>query len=147
MHSTTLFAVIAFAATSLASPVLPIGALDGIGGVIPVFPAPQDVTVAQAAQTCGKDLELSCCDDTNLSVDSSTKAAGALGLDVKDILGKVGIFGKCNTITVPVVNLIPVNNLLNNQCKQNVACCQGSGTQQSGALNAGLPCIGLSSLI
>ena len=29
-----------------------------------------------------------------------------------------------------LVNLVPVQNLLNNKCKQNVACCQDSGTTQ-----------------
>ncbi|KAF3905052.1 Hydrophobin [Arthrobotrys entomopaga] len=143
MQFTKIFALFALTGAGLAVP----AGLGGVGALVPSFPAPQGVTVNQAATTCGQDMSLSCCNDVDLSQDASSQAAGLLGLQLKDVLGNVGLFGKCNDISIPVLNIIPVNNLLNNKCKQNVACCQNSGTTQNGLLNVGLPCVALSSLI
>ncbi|RVD84007.1 uncharacterized protein DFL_005774 [Arthrobotrys flagrans] len=140
MHSSTLFAFIALTLGATALPNSPVG--KGI-----VFPAGNDVTMVQANKACGKDMKLNCCNDVDISESAQGDAAGLLGLNVQNVLGKVGLFGKCSDISIPIVNLVPVNNFLNNKCKQNVACCQDSGTTQNGILNVGLPCLALGGLL
>ncbi|KAI1736644.1 hypothetical protein F4680DRAFT_468893 [Xylaria scruposa] len=111
------------------------------------LPPGNSVTVGQAGDTCGKDMELSCCNKVRQSGDSKTEASGLLagllgsGLENAD----VGLFDQCSKLTVTA--LIGVDDLLNSHCKQNAACCQHSGTNQEGLVNVGLPCVALSSLI
>ncbi|KAI0814490.1 hypothetical protein GGR55DRAFT_632019 [Xylaria sp. FL0064] len=114
----------------------------------PTYPAPGDVTVGMAGDTCGKDMELSCCNKVEQNGDKVTSSdgilAGLLGGD-GGVLGKGELFSGCSKLTVTA--LIGVDDLLNSQCKQNAACCQHSGTTQEGLVNVGLPCVALSSLI
>ncbi|KAK6345943.1 hypothetical protein TWF730_010282 [Orbilia blumenaviensis] len=142
MHSSTLIAIFA-AVVSVSA--LPNGA--AVAGKPIIFPAGDQITQVQANKACGKDMTLNCCNDVDISNSGQNKAAGLLGLNVDDVLGKVGLFGKCSDISIPVLNLVPLGSLLNNKCKQNVACCQDSGTTQNGILNVGLPCVALGSLI
>ncbi|EGX53192.1 hypothetical protein AOL_s00006g570 [Orbilia oligospora ATCC 24927] len=142
MQFSTLFTVVALALSVSALP------NTAAGGKEVVFPIGNSVTMVEANKACGSNMKLNCCNDVDITKNAQSSAAGLLGLNLDRVLGKVGILGKCNEISIPVVNLVPINNLLNNKCKQNVACCQDSGNnQQSGLVNVGLPCIALSSLI
>ncbi|KAI1438301.1 hypothetical protein GGR50DRAFT_640881 [Xylaria sp. CBS 124048] len=108
---------------------------------------PGDVTVGQAGDSCGRDLELSCCNHVDQSGDSVMEADGILAGALQGVLagGELGLFSGCSKLTVTA--LIGVDDLLNSQCKQTVACCQHSGTQQDGLVNVGLPCVALAGLL
>ncbi|KAK5996829.1 Rodlet protein [Cladobotryum mycophilum] len=108
------------------------------------------ITVGQAIDACGNNLKLECCNDVDKSVDIDHNAAvfggliGSLGglLDHSHL----GIFDQCSTLSVTA--LIGVDSLLNNHCKQNVACCQDSpSTAAGGLVNAGLPCVALGGVL
>ncbi|KAI1424725.1 hypothetical protein F5Y12DRAFT_714963 [Xylaria sp. FL1777] len=134
----TIATVVTFAVGALALPQLP---------QIPKYPSPGDVTVGVAGDTCGENMELSCCNHVDQSGDSVMEAEGILAGALQGVLagGEVGLFSGCAKLTLTA--LIGVDDLLNSQCKQNAACCQHSGTTQEGLVNVGLPCVALSSLI
>ncbi|KAI0391441.1 hypothetical protein F5Y17DRAFT_408236 [Xylariaceae sp. FL0594] len=110
-------------------------------------PIGNDVTVGQAGDTCGRDLQLSCCNSVKQIDGTSNAASGLLGGLLGGLLqnGEVGLFNGCSKLTVTA--LIGVDDLLNKHCSQNVACCQRTTQNQEGLVNVGLPCIALSSLI
>ncbi|KAI1822742.1 hypothetical protein F4861DRAFT_374077 [Xylaria intraflava] len=134
----TVAAVLTFAIGALAMPSPSPPVSNGIPG---------DVTVGQAGDSCGRDLELSCCNEVHQSGDQNFDADGILAGALQGVLadGNLGLFSGCSKLTVTA--LIGIDDLLNSQCKQNVACCQHSGTQQEGLVNVGLPCVALSSLL
>ncbi|KAI1637559.1 hypothetical protein F4809DRAFT_316414 [Biscogniauxia mediterranea] len=149
-------AVIAtFALGAIAAPQNAGGVGSGIGGVgqgigngVGNFPAvPGDVTVGQAGDTCGSDLDLSCCDDVDQSGDSVNEASGLLAGALQGVLqdGELGLFSGCSKLNVAA--LIGLTDMLNSQCKQTPACCQHSGTSQDGLVNVGLPCVALGSVL
>ncbi|KAK5988586.1 Rodlet protein [Cladobotryum mycophilum] len=118
------------------------------------YPSPSSgippITVGQAIDACGNNLQLNCCNDVDNSVDVDSSSGvfggliGSLGGAVNH--GHLGLFDQCSTLSVSA--LIGIDNLLNNHCKQNVACCQHSpSTAAGGLINAGLPCIALGGLI
>ncbi|KAF2973202.1 hypothetical protein GGR58DRAFT_404343 [Xylaria digitata] len=110
-------------------------------------PGGGDVTVGVAGDTCGKDLELSCCNKVTQTGDSINEAQGILAGTLTGLLenGDVGIFDGCSKLSVAA--LIGVQDLLNPTCRQQVACCQHSGTNQEGLVNVGLPCVALDSVL
>ncbi|KAI0431918.1 hypothetical protein F5Y09DRAFT_340158 [Xylaria sp. FL1042] len=111
----------------------------------PKYPAPGDVTVGMAGDTCGKDMELSCCNKVEQTGDQTNAADGILAGLLNGGVDHLDILSQCSKVTVTA--LIGVDDLLNSHCKQNAACCQHSGTTQEGLVNVGLPCVALSSLI
>ncbi|KAI0844802.1 hypothetical protein F5Y00DRAFT_187447 [Daldinia vernicosa] len=121
------------------------------GGGVPgtrIPPPPGDVTVGQAGDTCGSDLDLSCCDKVDQSGDAINTAEGILaGLLEGGLLegGDLGLFDGCSKLNVAAV--VGLDDLLNSQCKQTPACCQHSGMEQEGLLNVGLPCVALGSVL
>ncbi|KAI0095857.1 hypothetical protein F4814DRAFT_435185 [Daldinia grandis] len=112
-----------------------------------VPPPNGDLTVGQAGDTCGSDLDLSCCDKVDQSGDAINTAEGILAGLLEGGLADqaVGLFQGCSKLNVAA--LIGIDDLLNNQCKQNPACCQHSGMEQEGLVNLGLPCVALGSVI
>lgn len=151
-------AIFALAATVAAAP-QPAGH-DG-----PRFPVPGDMTVKQAQTKCGDDTKLSCCNKASYSGDSSTDNSGLLSGVLGNLIGAsgsgsqgLGLFQQCSDLNV-------IGDLLNQKCKQNVACCQNSSSpavsilsasqtkhfanrQQEGNLvGVGLPCVALGSLL
>ncbi|KOS17995.1 Rodlet protein [Escovopsis weberi] len=110
------------------------------------YPSVGEVPVNVAQQSCGSDLELNCCD----KVDASTKSQNGGGLlDLSNLLGGQGglqLFDQCSPLSV--TGIIGVSDLLNNHCKQQAACCQGTKSEANGGLvNLALPCIALADLI
>ncbi|KAI3325117.1 hypothetical protein HD806DRAFT_533714 [Xylariaceae sp. AK1471] len=123
-------------------------ALGALAAPSPQIPGiPGDVTIGQAGDTCGQDMELSCCNDVDQSGDSVNEASGILGGVLQGALqgGELGLFSGCSKLNVAA--LIGVDDLLNSQCKQTAACCQHSGTSQDGLVNVGLPCVALGGLL
>ncbi|KAI1774315.1 hypothetical protein F4818DRAFT_442467 [Hypoxylon cercidicola] len=135
-------AILTFALGALGRPQL--------GGPPPsrIPPVPGDVTVGQAGDTCGSDLDLSCCNEVNQSGDAVNDAAGLLAGLLEGGLegGSLGLFGGCSKLNVAAV--IGLSDFLDSQCKQTPACCQHSGMEQEeGLLNVGLPCVALGGIL
>ncbi|KAL4864751.1 hypothetical protein BDV12DRAFT_200830 [Aspergillus spectabilis] len=62
----------------------------------------------------------------------------------------LGAFSGCSKLDVSL--LIGVEDILNQQCKQNIACCAGSGASSGASadgdlVGAALPCIALGSVL
>lgn len=138
----TIAATLAFALGAVAMPQL--GGPPRGGNRLP--PVPGDVTVGQAGDTCGSDLDLSCCNEVDQSGDAVNYAEGLLaglltgGLEE----GALGLFDSCSKLNIPIIGIA---DLLDNQCKQTPACCQHSGMEQDGLLNVGLPCVALGGIL
>ncbi|KAB8071300.1 hypothetical protein BDV29DRAFT_159599 [Aspergillus leporis] len=100
-------------------------------------PIPQSMTVKEAVEKCGEAAQLSCCNKVTYAGDTTVVGGG-----LSNILGSgsgstgASLATECSYIHVPLV--INVLALLNQECQQNVACCQKS----SGSL-----CITLGSLL
>ena len=73
-----------------------------------------DVTIGQAGDTCGQDLELSCCNSVKQSGDSTNVASGILAGLLGGVLqdGDVGLFDGCSKLTVTARKWIMVNPYL-----------------------------------
>ncbi|KAI0139534.1 hypothetical protein F4776DRAFT_616626 [Hypoxylon sp. NC0597] len=141
----TIAAALTFAIGALAVPQFPGAPVRAPAPA--VRPVPGDVTVGQAGDTCGSDLDLSCCDKVDQSGDAINEASGLLAGLLEGALegGELGLFDGCSKLNVAAV--IGLTDMLNSQCKQTPACCQHSGMEQEGVLNVGLPCVALGSVL
>ncbi|GIJ83312.1 hypothetical protein Asppvi_002131 [Aspergillus pseudoviridinutans] len=134
------------AATALA---LPGGAPVGAPVVHPAFDSSNQYTLQQAQNKCGDKATLSCCNHASKVGDTTAFNYGALnGLFGNTLSGPegVGILSGCQKISV--TGLIGASDLLNNECQQNVACCQDNKSEASGGLiNIATPaCVALDSI-
>ncbi|KAL2833507.1 rodlet protein [Aspergillus pseudoustus] len=149
-------AVVAFAASVAALPPAP-GAQyagNGVGnkGNSNVkFPVSKDVTVKQASDKCGDQAQLSCCNKASYSGDTTEVADGILAGALSNLLGAgsgaegLGLFDECSKLDLSV---LAIQDLINQQCKQNIACCQDSGSSADNDLiGVSLPCIALGSIL
>ncbi|KAH1795365.1 hypothetical protein KXV95_007589 [Aspergillus fumigatus] len=112
------------------------------------------MTIKEAARKCGDKAQLSCCNrvvkagdytsvDEGIGAGLLSNLAGG-GSGISSILA----FDQCSRLDaqVPVV-LLPIQDLLNQHCKQNVACCQKNpGDASSSGVGVSLPCIALGSV-
>ncbi|KAI1406390.1 hypothetical protein F4819DRAFT_245730 [Hypoxylon fuscum] len=141
----TIVAALTFALGVMGAPQLGGGAPSGAGRIPPV---PGDVTVGQAGDTCGSDLDLSCCNEVDQSGDAINTAEGLLSGLLEGGLeeGKLGLFDSCSKLNVAAV--IGLSDFLDNQCKQVPACCQHSGSEMGdGLVNLALPCVALGGIL
>ncbi|KAF5967189.1 fungal hydrophobin domain-containing protein [Fusarium coicis] len=110
------------------------------GPQIRAYPSIDQITVAQANNACGNNMQVTCCNKV-----TNTPAGNAVG-NGAGILNNLSLFDQCSKLDVNVLAI--ANNLLNKECQANAACCQNSGGSATGGLvNVALPCIALSSLI
>ncbi|EAW07125.1 hydrophobin family protein [Aspergillus clavatus NRRL 1] len=134
------------AATALA---LPPATGSQAPNVHPVFDNANQYTLSQAQNKCGEKTTLSCCNHVSSVGDTTSVNYGLLnGLLGNTLSGPegVGLLSGCTKLDVTA--LIGVNDLLNKQCQQNVACCQGTeSTATGGLVNLALPCVALGSII
>ncbi|KAF7125673.1 hypothetical protein CNMCM5793_001912 [Aspergillus hiratsukae] len=141
------FAVVSLlAATALALP----------GGAPNPWASGNEYTVEQAQNKCGTDMVLSCCNKVIKQGDTNTVNSGLLTGLAGGVLGgagAVGILEGCNKIdlTAPIGILggaVGAQDLLNKQCTQNVACCQGQKSSATGGLIVAnvAPCIPIGSI-
>ncbi|KAJ0414923.1 hypothetical protein BJY00DRAFT_327355 [Aspergillus carlsbadensis] len=104
----------------------------------PKFTVPSSMTVQQGSSKCGTQAQLSCCNKVKYGGDTT-----AIGGALTNLLGAgsaaegLGIFTECSKLDIPVIG---VEDILNQQCKQNIACCDKSG-------GGSLPCIALGSIL
>ncbi|OQE14734.1 hypothetical protein PENSTE_c033G10216 [Penicillium steckii] len=153
-----------FAATALAMPHTGNGAEgsgDGVGGGNGgniKFPVKKDTTVEQAQAKCGNDAKVSCCNKSTYTHDITTANTGPLAGVLQTALGGgpggdgLGLFGQCNDISanVPVLNVVGggIDQLVEQKCKQNIACCQNNDSEANGNLvGVAVPCVALGSLL
>lgn len=152
-------AVLAFAVSVAALPQHDVNAAgNGVGnkGNANVrFPVPDDITVKQATEKCGDQAQLSCCNKATYAGDVTDIDEGILAGTLKNLIGGgagtegLGLFNQCSKLDlqIPIIG-IPIQNLVNQKCKQNIACCQNSPSDASGSLiGLGLPCIALGSIL
>ncbi|GFF51398.1 hydrophobin [Aspergillus udagawae] len=119
------------------------------------FPVPDNMTVKQATEKCGDQAQLSCCNKATWAGDVTDVDEGILAGTLKNLIGGgsgsegLGLFDQCSKLDLQVAILaIPIQDLVNQQCKQNIACCQNSPSDASGSLiGLGLPCIALGSIL
>ncbi|KAK5988587.1 Rodlet protein [Cladobotryum mycophilum] len=113
--------------------------------------SPRDgVTVGQAIDACGNNLQLNCCNkvDNSVDIDNNSDVFGGLIGSLGGALNHddIGLFDQCSSLSLSA--LIGVSSLLNNHCKQNVACCQNSPSNAVGGLiNIALPCIAIGGIL
>ncbi|KAL5339533.1 hypothetical protein BJX70DRAFT_363915 [Aspergillus crustosus] len=118
----------------------------------PKFPVPDSLTVKEGSSKCGDQAQLSCCNKAKYGADTTVVANGLAAGLLSNLLGAgsaaegLGAFSQCSKLDVSV--LIGVEDILNQKCKQNIACCAASGASADGDLvGAALPCIALGSVL
>ncbi|KAJ5378696.1 fungal hydrophobin [Penicillium cosmopolitanum] len=120
------------------------------------FPVPKGMTVKEAQSKCGDQAQLSCCNRATYAHDTTdvNKGLGA-GL-LSNLVGTgsgsegAGIFDQCSKLDVqiPIIVAVPIQDLINQRCKQNIACCATSpSTASNDLVGAGLPCVALGSIL
>ncbi|CEL00666.1 Putative Rodlet peptide (Fragment) [Aspergillus calidoustus] len=116
------------------------------------FAVPDDVTVKQGSEKCGDQAQLSCCNKAVYAGDTTDVNDGLLAGALSNLLGAgsgaegLGLFDECSRLDIPII--INVQDILNKQCQQNIACCQNTASDASGDLiGVGLPCIALGALL
>lgn len=121
----------------------------------PRFPVPGDLTVKQAQSKCGDQAQLSCCNKAVYAGDTTDVNSGILGGTLSNLIGAgsgasgAGIFDQCSKLDVqiPIIG-IPIQDAINQKCKQNIACCANSpSTASNDLVGAGLPCVALGSIL
>ncbi|KAJ5562780.1 hypothetical protein N7535_002775 [Penicillium sp. DV-2018c] len=147
--------VLAFAGLAAAMPTEHSNALQGQHDT-PRFKVPDDMTVEQAQAKCGDQAQLSCCNKAVYAGDTTDVNSSALAGLLSNLVGSgsgaegVGLFNQCSKLDVQVALLIavPIQDLLNQRCKQNIACCANSpGQANSNGVGASLPCVALGSIL
>ncbi|KAJ5482612.1 fungal hydrophobin [Penicillium sp. IBT 31633x] len=119
------------------------------------FPVPDHMTVKQAQAKCGDQAQLSCCNKAVYAGDTTDINSGILGGTLSNLIGSgsgasgLGLFDQCSKLDlqIPIIG-VPVQDLINQKCKQNIACCQNSpSSANSDLVGVGLPCVALGSII
>lgn len=98
------------------------------------FSVPDNMTVKQAQAKCGDQAQLSCCNKAVYAGDTTDINSGILGGTLSNLIGSgsgasgLGLFDQCSKLDlqIPVLIGIPIQDLINQKCKQNIACCQNS---------------------
>ncbi|OQD74247.1 hypothetical protein PENDEC_c011G06727 [Penicillium decumbens] len=117
---------------------------------------PHGMTVKEAQSKCGDQAQLSCCNKATYAGDTTDVNSGLAGGLLSNLIGTgsgaqgAGIFDQCSKLDVQVALLIavPIQDLINQRCKQNVACCANSpSTASNDLVGAGLPCVALGSIL
>ncbi|OOO08398.1 Hydrophobin [Aspergillus oryzae] len=115
------------------------------------FPLPKELTTKQAADKCGDQAQLTCCNKTVKTGDFTQVEEGLLAGLLSNLLGAgqgsqgLGLLDECTNI--PVIPIISIASP-QEQCKQPISCCQNTKSSADGDLiGVGLPCIALGSLL
>ncbi|KAJ5851674.1 uncharacterized protein N7529_011059 [Penicillium soppii] len=120
------------------------------------FPVPSGMTIKEAQAKCGDQAQLSCCNKATYAGDTTDVNSGILGGTLSNLIGAgsgadgAGIFDQCSKLDVqiPILIAVPLQDILDQRCKQNVACCANSpSTASNDLVGAGLPCVALGSIL
>ncbi|KAF4763484.1 hypothetical protein N7455_010909 [Penicillium solitum] len=157
MQFTLSTVVLAFAGLAAAMPAENVA--NGVqhqNGGAPRFPVPDNLTVKQAQAKCGDQAQLSCCNKATYAGDTTDINSGILAGTLSNLIGAgsgadgLGLFNQCSKLDaqIPVLIGVGVQDLLNQNCKQNIACCSNSpSTASDDLVGAGLPCVALGSIL
>ncbi|KAL3433212.1 fungal hydrophobin [Aspergillus tetrazonus] len=111
------------------------------------FLVPDNVTVKQGSSKCGDQAQLSCCNKAEYAGDTTKVTSGPLS----GLLGSgsgaegLGLFSQCSKLDVA---LLLAEDILNQQCKQNIVCCANDEhSADNDLIGVSLPCIALGSLL
>ncbi|KAJ5197232.1 hypothetical protein N7449_007711 [Penicillium cf. viridicatum] len=156
MQFTLSTVVLAFAGLAAAMPAENVGnGLQHQNGA-PRFPVPDSLTVEQAQAKCGDQAQLSCCNKATYAGDTTDINSGILAGTLSNLIGSgsgasgLGVFDQCSELgaQVPILIAVGIQNVLNQKCKQNIACCSNSpSTASKDLVGAGLPCVALGSIL
>ncbi|KAJ5461773.1 Hydrophobin [Penicillium daleae] len=114
------------------------------------------MTVKEAQSECGDQAQLFCCNKAAYAGDTTDVNSGLGGGLLSNLIGSdsvadgTGIFDQCSKLDAQlhVVAVAPLQDLINQRCKQNIACRANSPSDASNELiGAGLPCIALGSIL
>ncbi|KAJ5562460.1 hypothetical protein N7535_003086 [Penicillium sp. DV-2018c] len=120
------------------------------------FPVPENMTVKQAQAKCGDQAQLSCCNKATYAGDTTDVNSAMLAGTLSNLIGSgsgasgLGLFDQCSKLDlqIPLLIAVPVQDLINQKCKQNIACCQNSpSSANSNLVGLGLPCVALGSIL
>ncbi|KAL4899292.1 hypothetical protein BDW74DRAFT_183825 [Aspergillus multicolor] len=115
------------------------------------YPAPESLTVAQASDKCGSNLELKCCNKHIKAGDTSTINKGILAGVLQSLAGSgssaegIQLFGECSKLPLSIP--VGLDGLLAKQCQQNVACCDHIDNKASGLVGVGIACLPIANVI
>ncbi|KAJ5903887.1 hypothetical protein N7504_006270 [Penicillium tannophilum] len=117
------------------------------------FPVPSSMTVEQARSKCGDQAQLSCCNKAIYAGDTTTVNSGALGGLLSHLIGTgsgadgLGLCVLSSMLEAFLGPLISAQDILNQHCKQNIACCTNSPSNvDDDGIGAGLPCMALGAI-
>ncbi|CAI7591357.1 unnamed protein product [Penicillium discolor] len=157
MQFTLSTVVLAFAGLAAAMPAENVAnGLQHQDGGAPRFPVPDSLTVEQAQAKCGDQAQLSCCNKATYAGDTTDINSGILAGTLSNLVGSgsgasgLGVFDQCSKlgVQIPVLIGVPIQDLLSQTCKQNIACCANSpSTASNDLVGAGLPCVALGSIL
>lgn len=145
---------IALAFTTLAAAMPHESGLESHGDVR--WKVPKGMTVKEAQSKCGDQAQLSCCNKAVYAGDTTDVNSGIGGGLLSNLIGTgsgasgAGIFDQCSKLDVqiPILIAVPIQDLLDQRCKQNIACCASSpSTASNDLVGAGLPCVALGSIL
>ncbi|KAJ5933822.1 fungal hydrophobin [Penicillium verhagenii] len=154
MQFTLSAVVIAFAAMASAMPTSEGLESQEHGGVR--FPVPKGLTVKEAQAKCGDQAQLSCCNKATYAGDTTDVNSGLGGGLLANLIAGgsgsdgLGVFDQCSKLDlqIPILIAVPIQDLVNQKCKQNIACCANSpSTASNDLVGAGLPCVALGSIL
>ncbi|QMW33603.1 hypothetical protein G4B84_009069 [Aspergillus flavus NRRL3357] len=103
------------------------------------FPLPKELTTKQAADKCGDQAQLTCCNKTVKTGDFTQVEEGLLAGLLSNLLGAgqgsqgLGLLDECTNI--PVIPIIPIASP-QEQCKQPISCCQNTKSSAVSRINA-----------
>lgn len=117
-------------------------------------PSSNDITVKEASSKCGSQAQLSCCNDVDYVGDTKTIQQGVASGILSGLLGQgsgaqgIGAFTGCSKLNVAgeyilffffqlllqtlltcIAAVVGVQDILNKECQQNIACCDTSGAE------------------
>ncbi|KAI2793695.1 Hydrophobin [Penicillium oxalicum] len=116
---------------------------------------PTSMTIQEAQAKCGDQAQLSCCNKATYAGDTTDVNSGIGGGLLSNLIGSgsgaegIGAFEQCSKLDlqIPIIG-IPIQDLVNQKCKQNIACCANSpSTASNDLVGAALPCIALGSIL
>ncbi|KAJ5495062.1 Hydrophobin [Penicillium diatomitis] len=117
---------------------------------------PSSMTVQEAQAKCGDQAQLSCCNKATYAGDTTDVNSGIGGGLLSNLIGSgsgaegAGLFEQCSKLDaqIPILIAVPIQDLINQKCKQNIACCANSpGNASNDLVGAALPCVALGSVL
>ncbi|KAH8664584.1 hypothetical protein BX600DRAFT_437122 [Xylariales sp. PMI_506] len=111
----------------------------GLAALATAAPQIQGAPAIQAGDSCGNNLAMSCCTDSDTTGVAVNAAVGLLAGLLDDLEEGLGLFTGCSKILG-----------LGGECKQTPVCCQHPDTVDGNAgslINLAIPCVNIGSIL